>query len=133
MKYLYDNSHFTKEDKVKGCKSPLTFFVEIPGLFFAKQAKIRIGTIDLFNSIEYDMPIQIGSIILRDFDMFTEEVQFLRHYGTYSFIKAHLQLIFVDSQYNPIKYNLKDVAFDYIRTENLDYFLNVVIPLLNWE
>lgn len=78
------------------------------------------------------MPIQIGSIILRDFDMFTEEVQFLRHYGTYSFIKAHLQLIFVDSQYNPIKYNLKDVAFDYIRTENLDYFLNVVIPLLNW-
>lgn len=132
MKYLYDNSHFTKEDKVKGCKSPLTYFIEVPALFFAKQAKIRIGTIDLFNSMEYDMPIQIGNIILRDFNLFKEDVKFLRNLGTYNFIKAHLQLVFVDGQYNPIKYILKDVEFDYVRIENLEYFINVVIPLLNW-
>ena len=73
MKYLYNNSKFTIEDKVKGCKSPLTYFIEVPALFFAKQAKIRIGTIDLFNSMEYDMPIQIGNIILRDFNLFKED------------------------------------------------------------
>lgn len=132
MKYLYNNSKFTKEDKVKGCQSPLTYFLDTPILSFANQAKIRIGTIDLFNSIEYDMPIQIGSIVLRDFELFTEKVEFLRSYGTYSFIKANLQLIFIDSQYNPIKYILKDIVFEYIRAENLEYFLNVIIPLLNW-
>lgn len=132
MKYLYNNSKFTKEDKVTGCKSPLTYFLETPALFFAKRAKIRIGTVDLFNSMEYDMPIQIGSVILRDFELFKEKVDFLRYSGTYSFIKANLQLIFVNSRYNPIKYTLKDVVFEYVRFENLDYFLNVIIPLLNW-
>lgn len=132
MKYLYNNSKFTIEDKVKGCKSPLTYFLETPALFFAKRAKIRIGTIDLLNSMEYDMPIQIGSVILRDFELFTENVSSLSNLGTYSFIKANLQLLFTYSQYNAIKYILKDVVFEYIRSENLEYFLNVVIPLLNW-
>ena len=132
MKYLYNNSKFTIEDKVKGCKSPLTYFLETPALFFAKRAKFRIGTIDLLNSMEYDMPIQIGSVILRDFELFTENVSSLSNLGTYSFIKANLQLLFTNSQYNAIKYILKDVVFEYIRSENLEYFLNVVIPLLNW-
>lgn len=104
MKYLYNNSKFTIEDKVKGCKSPLTYFLETPALFFVKRVKIRIGTIDLFNSMEYDMPIQIGSVILRDFELFTENARFLRNLGTYNFIKANLQLIFTNSQYNLIKY-----------------------------
>lgn len=132
MKYLYNNSKFTKEDKVDGSQSPLTYFLDTPILSFTNQAKIRIGTIDLVNSKEYDMPIQIGSVILRDFSLFKEKVKFLRCYGTFSFIKAYLQLIFVDGQYNPIKYILKDVVFEYIRAENLEYFVNVLIPFLNW-
>ena len=127
MKYLYNNSKFNKEDKVTGCKSPLTYFLDTPILAFTNQARVRIGTIDLFNYKEYEMPIQMGSVILRDFTLFREDVKFLRHYGTYSFIKANLQLIFINKQYNPIKYILKDVLFEYVRAENLEYFLNVIM------
>lgn len=132
MKYLYNNSKFTKEDMVKGCQSPLTYFLDTPILSFANHAKVRIGTIDLVNSREYDMPIQIGNIILRDFELFKEKVEFLRNYGTHSFIKANLQLVFINSQCNPIKYILRDEIFEYVRSENLEYFLNVFIPFINW-
>lgn len=132
MKYLYNNSKFTKEDMVKGCQSPLTYFLDIPVLSFANHAKIRIGTIDMVNFKEYDMPIQIGNVIFRDFNLFREKGQFRGNHGTYDFIKANLQLIFINSRYNPIKYILKDIGFEYIRIENWEYFLNVFIPFINW-
>jgi hypothetical protein len=132
MKYLYNNSKFTKEDMVKGCQSPLTYFLDIPVLSFANHAKVKIGTIDLVNYKEYEMPIQIGSVIFRDFNLFREKGQFKGNHGTYDFIKANLQLIFINSRYNPIKYILKDIGFEYIRIENWEYFLNVFIPFINW-
>lgn len=135
MKYFYINSEFIKEDKVKGFQSPLTSFVEIPVLSFSNQAKVKIGTIDLVKSNEYYMPIQLGNIILRNSCVFKENVGFLPgsgNYGFHNFIRTNLQLIFVERQYNPIKYILKDVTFEYVLIENCEYFLNVVIPFLNW-
>ena len=67
--------------------------------------------------------------------MFKENVGFLPgsgNYGFHNFIRTNLQLIFVERQYNPIKYILKDVTFEYVLIENCEYFLNVVIPFLNW-
>ena len=107
MKYFYINSEFIKEDKVKGFQSPLTSFVEIPVLSFSNQAKVKIGTIDLVKSNEYYMPIQLGNIILRNSCVFKENVGFLPgsgNYGFHNFIRTNLQLIFVERQYNPIKY-----------------------------
>lgn len=132
MKYLYNNLKFTKEDNIDGFRSPLTYYLDIPILSFTNHVKIKSGTIDLVTSKEYDMPIQLGSVILRDFYMFKEKVDWDVNRNTCTFIKVNLQLIFVEDRYNPIKYILKDVKFNYIRVENLEFFLNTIIPLLNW-
>lgn len=36
MKYLYNNSKFTKEDMVKGCQSPLTYFLDCASCDFGR-------------------------------------------------------------------------------------------------
>ena len=135
MKYFYIKSQFIKEDQVQGFSSPITSFVEIPILAFSNHVNVKMGIIDLVKSKEYDMPIQLGNIILRNSCVFKENVGFLPgsgNYGFHNFIRTNLQLIFVDKHYNPIKYILKDVVFEYVLAENFEYFLNVIIPFLNW-
>ena len=81
----------------------------------------------MVKSNEYYMPIQLGNIILRNSCVFKENVGFLPrsgNYGFHNFIRTNLQLIFVERQYNPIKYILKDVTFEYVLIENCEYFLN---------
>ena len=133
MKYFYIKSQFIKEDQVQGFSSPITSFVEKPILAFSNHVNVKMGIIDLVKSKEYDMPIQLGNIIFRKLYLFKEKVDFLhRNYGFNNFMCANLQLIFVDKHYNPIKYILKDVVFEYVLAENFEYFLNVIIPFLNW-
>lgn len=133
MKYFYVNSQFIKEDKVQGFSSPLTSFIEIPILAFSNHVNVKMGTIDLVKSKEYDMPIQLGNVIFRNFYLFKKKVDFLHgNYRVNDFMCTHLQLIFVEKHYNPIKYILKDIVFEYVLTENLECFLNVIIPFLNW-
>lgn len=133
MKFLYNGQKFLKECDVDNAfQYPITYFIEIPVLFFSNHAMIKIGTIDLVYSKEYNMPIQIGNVIFRDFELFKEKASFLCDYSEHSFIKANIQLVLHKEQYNSFSYEIKNSIFEYIRTENIVFFLNEVISLLNW-
>ena len=132
MKYLYNNSKFIIEDRVKEIPSPLTFFIDIPVLSFTNYVEINAGTIDLTTNKEYVMPFQINSIIIRDFALFKEYVTFLRNSGTYIFLRAKMQLLFIDKSHYYPKKIFQEVIFEYIRKENLEFYLNTIIPFINW-
>lgn len=132
MKYIYSNSRFVREDNDLDVQSALTYFIDTPLLQFTNEAQARIGTIDLLHSQEYLMPIQLQNIILNDLFLFKEHVNFIP-YASYltNFIRANLYILIGDMHYIP-KYYWKNLELKYIRSENLDFFLNTFIPFLNW-
>ncbi len=100
---------------------------------FSNEATAKIGTLDLAEAKEYIMPIQIDRVILNKLVLFKEKVGFIPYsYDKTNFVRANLKILFVDNTYNPIKYKWQNLEFEYILQGNLEYFLNTIIPFINW-
>lgn len=133
MKYIYCDSKFVSEDKLKSIQQNMSFYVDIPVLSFPEKSEVKVGMIDLCSAKEYIMPIQLDNIIIKSMSIFREDVSFIpeHKYGSI-FVSANLRILLPKDNSFPTSYIWDDIVFDYIRLENLEYFLNVIIPFINW-
>ena len=135
MKYLYNNKVLFQENELAVSKNkiyPIVPYIDTPILNVTSKAKVRLGLIDLVHNTEYEQPIQLENITLREMNLFKEHVDFCRDYGTHKFFEIKGQYLSHTSMYGISKYELNDFSIDYFRYENIATFFNVLIPLYNY-
>ena len=133
MKYIYNGQLFVREDKVTTLPSPLTSFIDTPILPYSNELEAKIGIIDYATGTEYIQPIQLDYVILRSLSVFKEHVDFIPYsYENHNFVKVSLDYLLEDTTYNPTTYTWQNVKFEYVLLDNLEFFLNTIVPLINW-